>query len=93
MQCFERKALHLQLYEYALSDIPRLEFDPNLLDDVLFEFSIDRFSALITLDERERRDIIKFIKSVSGPNVPFDDRICVSPVSRRVTIESGVRQG
>lgn len=64
MQCYERHAMYLKLYADTVVVISRLEFDPDLLDEVLRDFEIDRFSTLTALDKRMRRDIIARIRSV-----------------------------
>lgn len=66
MQCYERQAMHLQLYSDAITEIPELEFDPVLLDEVLSDSSIVCFKALIELDKRQRREIMKCIRSSLG---------------------------
>lgn len=66
MQCYERQAMYLQLNEEVIQEIPQLEFDPNLLDDILAEFSIDNFKRLIALEGWQREEIIKRVKAVTG---------------------------
>jgi hypothetical protein len=55
--------MYLMLYADAVLEIPRLEFDPNLLDEILCDFQIDRFNTLIALDKKVRRDLIAQIRS------------------------------
>lgn len=65
MQCFERKAMYLKLYADAVSEIPRLEYDPGLLDEVLSDFGIDHWNTLTALDNGQLNDLVKCIKSVA----------------------------
>ncbi|MGH8549393.1 MAG: hypothetical protein ACRERU_12505 [Methylococcales bacterium] len=72
MQCYERQAMYLKLYADAVLTIPRLKFDPNRLEEVLCDFEIDRFSALIALDNRQRGEIITQLKSATDGETPCD---------------------
>jgi hypothetical protein len=65
MQCYERQAMYLQLAAEAVIEIPHLQFDRILLDEVLSDFSIQGFNALITLDNKRKRQLIKHIKEIS----------------------------
>ncbi len=65
MQCFERQAMYLKLYANAVVEIPGLVFDPDLLDEVLSDFAIDRFDALIALNERQRGELILRMKALT----------------------------
>ncbi|MCI0666716.1 MAG: hypothetical protein L0Y38_00115 [Methylococcaceae bacterium] len=70
MQCYERQAMYLKLYADVVIEIPRLEFDRDLLEDILSEFAIDKFSALIELEKSQRGKIITRIKSLIDIETP-----------------------
>lgn len=78
MQCFERQAMYLKLYAIAVAEIPRLEFDRNLLDDVLAEFTIDKFGALMELEKSQHSRIITHIKSLTEGAGPRKEETTVS---------------
>jgi hypothetical protein len=79
MQCFERQAMYLKLYADAVVEIPRLIFDRDLLDDVLSEFAIDTFGALIELEKSQHGKIMIRIKSLTDVGTPRKD----DPTGRR----------
>jgi hypothetical protein len=54
--------MYLKLYADAVVEIPCLEFDPVLLDEVLSDLEIDRLSMLIAMDDRQRGDVVTHIK-------------------------------
>ncbi|MCI0654251.1 MAG: hypothetical protein L0Y38_03290 [Methylococcaceae bacterium] len=70
MQCFERHAMYLKLYRDAVVEIPRLEFDREMLDQVLSDCGIDHLSTLIALDDRQRGDIVVRIKLLTDVESP-----------------------
>ncbi len=81
MQCYERLAMYLQLNSDAVMEIPQLEYDPSLLDDVLAEFSIDSFNRLIAMNNKQRGEVINRIRAIAGckmlsngPYAPRQDR-------------------
>lgn len=79
MQCYERQAMYLMLASDFASDavtvveIQHLKFDPNLLDEVLSEFSIESFTDLIALTNRQRREMIKRIKATIGGEARYEE--------------------
>ncbi|MGH8549849.1 MAG: hypothetical protein ACRERU_14840 [Methylococcales bacterium] len=77
MQCFERQAMYLKLYSDAVTEIPQLQFDPILLDEVLSDFSIERFNTLIALGNRQRGKIITHIKAITGGEELHEDNPAV----------------
>lgn len=64
MQCYQRQAMYLKLNFDAVLKIPELEFDPLLLDEVLSDFSIEDFYTLITLDKRQRDELIAHLETL-----------------------------
>jgi hypothetical protein len=94
MQCYERLAMYLQLNSDAVMEIPQLEYDPLLLDEVMAEFSIDSFKILIALDRKQRGEVISRINAITGferrhkePSAPRSDNknaISIPRISGRV---------
>lgn len=66
MQCYERQAMYLKLYSDAVTEIPQLQFDLDLLDEILTDYSIDCFKTLIAVDSKKRCEMITRIKAIIG---------------------------
>jgi hypothetical protein len=77
MQCYERKAMYLKLYADLAIEMPRLEYDPILLDQILYEFEIDRFNTLSALDPRKRREILARLKLLTDEVEPWAVSDCL----------------
>ncbi|MGR9106861.1 MAG: hypothetical protein ACU843_08025 [Gammaproteobacteria bacterium] len=86
MQCYERQAMVWKLNADAVREVPQLQFDPFMLNEVLSEFSINSFAELIELDQRKLREIISHIETI-GENT---DSLARSGVAAR---DRGSRKG
>lgn len=66
MQCYERQVMYLKLNSDAKKDIPQLEFDALLLDEVLADFAIESYHGLVALSDKRWDEIVSRIRELIG---------------------------
>ncbi len=62
MQCYERQAMYLKLYATAAAQYSDLPFNPDILEEIICDFSIENFTTLAGLDKNLMDELVLVIK-------------------------------